>query len=429
MAGTTLEWYDFFIFGTMAALVLDQLFFPELDPTVGKIAAFATFAAGFVARPLGGIVFGHIGDRFGRKRAMVASMTMMGVATALMGLLPTYAAIGIAAPILLTVLRFFQGLALGGEWGSAAALLVEHAPAGRRGFYGGWVQLGGLIGPLLSTVTVLALSAGLSTEQFYDWGWRIPFLISTVLVVVGLYVRKSLPETPEFEHMRAADERARFPLWQALREHPKNIALVFFMHLASTTIAFIGAVFILSYATGTVNFSRTTVLLMVALVTLVKIVPAMMLTQLSDRFGRRPVFLTGTIGLAVIAFPYFWLIETGNTALLALGLLLGGAANTIMYMTEGAFFIELFPVEGRASGASLGVQSATVIGGGTAPLIATALLSWSGGASWSISLYLMLVGAIASIAVLLAPETGGRRKDAQPGSGAPAEPARPSITA
>lgn len=406
--GTTLEWFDFMIFGLMAALVFDELFFPALDPAVGKIAAFATFAAGFLARPLGGIIFSHVGDRLGRRQALVASMLLMGLATVAMGLLPTYASIGIAAPLLLTLLRFLQGLALGGEWGSAAALLVEHASEGRRGFFSFWVQLGGIIGPLLATVTVLVLSFSLSDPQFTSWGWRLPFLFSAVLVVVGFWLRRALPEAPEFERLKKEGRRERFPVLAALRSNRRSLVLVFFMHLGSTTISFTVQIFTLSYAAGELGYSRTVVLGISALVNLLIIYPAMHSTTIADRIGRRPIFLIGSVGLIVIAFPYFWLVNSGSVPLLALAIVLGSASNLAMYMTGGAFFLELFPVATRASGASLSVQLATVVGGGTAPMIAASLMAWSGGQTWPISAYLAAAGALATIATLTAPETSGR---------------------
>ncbi|MEQ6899834.1 MFS transporter [Nocardioides sp. YIM 152588] len=420
--GTTLEWYDFAIFGTMAALIFDELFFPDLDPAVGTIAAFATFAAGFVARPLGGLVFSHYGDRLGRRGAMVASMMLMGVATAGMGLLPTYASIGIAAPALLTVLRFGQGLALGGEWGSSAALLVEHAPDGERGSYSRWVQFGGVLGPLLAMITVVALSLGLSEAQFEGWGWRLPFLFSAVLVVAGLYLRRTLPEAPDFEPAHDGDGRSGLPVMDAIRNQPRSLALVFFMHIASSTIAFTVAVYVLSYTTDELGMDRDAVLMLGILVMAVMVWPSMQVSRISDRLGRRPLFLTGSLLLAAIAFPFFWLLDTRNLALIGVALLLGSVTNAIMYMTGGVFFMELFPAEYRASGASLAVQAATVVAGGTAPMIAASLLAWSGGESWAISAYLLVIALVASAAAFLAPETAHTpaAAEVERGAGAPA---------
>lgn len=408
--GTTIEWYDFFIYGTMAALVFNQLFFPALSPASGTIAAFATFSAGFLARPLGGIVFGHFGDRIGRKAALVFSLALMGTTTFLIGVLPTFATIGLAAPILLTVLRFLQGFALGGEWSGAASLTVEHAPEDKRGFYGSFVQLGSPAGALLSAVTALALSQGLSTAAFLEWGWRVPFLLSGVLLGVGLFIRMSIEETPVFRELQSEHGESRLPIVAVLRRQRRTVLLVGCMHLANTTVAYILTVFLLSYGVNAAGFSRNTILLITIAATVIVLPLMPMIGALSDRVGRRPVYLAGTMLTVGAAFPLFWLVDTGRFAPALIGVIGLLTANYLMYTTQGAFFTELFDPDVRVSGAALGVQVATVIAGGTAPLIAQALLTSSGGQSWTVALYVAGVGVISTIATLLTRETRERSR-------------------
>ena len=403
--GTTIEWYDFFLYGTMAALVFSNLFFTDLDPTTGTIASFATFAAGFLARPIGGIAFGYFGDRVGRKASLIASLSLMGTSTFLIGILPTYNTIGALAPILLSILRIFQGFALGGEWAGAAALATEHADNRKRGFYGGWVQLGSSAGSALSTATVLLLTTVLDTESFLSWGWRLPFLFSALLVVVGMFIRLSVEETPVFRKLRLEGRNQSVPLVEVLRRQWKTVLLVIGMHLANTTIAYLTGVFLLSYGTNQVGMESNTVLLAKlsgALVLLVFV--SMPVAALGDRIGRRPVYLAGTIGLVVTAFPTFWLFETGTFSLVMIGVLLISLANVLMYQTQGAFFTEIFDPAVRCTGAALGVQLATVIGGGTAPIIATSLLLFGDG-SWPVSIYLVLIGLISTACTLLVKES------------------------
>lgn len=403
--GTTIEWYDFFIYGTMAALVFSKLFFPELNSAAATIAAFATFGAGFLARPLGGIVFGHFGDRAGRKAALVVSLSLMGATTFLIGVLPTYASIGLAAPLLLTALRFLQGLALGGEWSGAAALTVEHAPEHRRGFYGSFVQLGSPAGALLSAVTAFGLSQSLSPAAFLAWGWRVPFLLSAVLLVVGLFIRLSIEETPVFRELQSGHQKSRLPIVAVLRRQWRTVCLVGGMHLANTTVAYILTVFLLSYGVSDAGFSQNAMLgiSIAATIILLPLIPV--IGSVSDRIGRRPVYLAGTLLTMGAAFPLFWLLDTGQFVPALLGTLGLLTANYLMYTTQGAFFTELFDADVRVSGAALGVQVATVLAGGTAPLIAQSLLSASDGQSWSVALYIVAVGAVSTIAALFTRET------------------------
>ncbi len=412
--GTTIEWYDFFLYGTMAALVFSQLFFTKLDPATGTIASFATFAAGFLARPLGGIAFGYFGDRAGRKASLIASLSLMGISTFLIGILPTYSSIGILAPILLSIFRLVQGFALGGEWAGAAALATEHADEGKRGFYGGWVQLGSSAGSVLATATVLLLSALLDEGSFLSWGWRVPFLLSAVLVVVGMFIRLKVEETPVFQQMKREGRRGRMPLAAVVQRQWRTVLLVVGMHLANTTIAYLTGVFLLSYGTKQIGMESNTVLLAklttgLILVTLVSMPAA----ALGDRIGRRPVYLAGTIGLVVVAFPALWLFDTGNFALVFIAVLLLGLANVLMYQTQGAFFTEIFAPDVRCTGAALGVQVATVIGGGTAPIIATSLILFSAGNSWPVSVYLIVIGLISTACTLLVKESRPARTGTQ----------------
>ncbi|WP_156096470.1 MFS transporter [Amycolatopsis jejuensis] len=400
--GTTLEWYDFFIFGSMAALVFNKVFFPNFSSATGTLAAFATFGAGFVARPLGGIVFGHLGDRVGRKVSLVVTLTLMGGATFCMGVLPGYASIGAAAPIILVVLRLLQGVALGGEWSGAASLAIEHAPEGRRGYYGGWVQYGGVFGPALATVTVLVLNAGLSDAALFSWGWRIPFLLSGLLVVIGLFVRLKIDETPVFRTIKAAQETVRFPFLVAIRTQWRSILAVAGMHLTNSTIAYTVEVFLLSYATKDVGLDRTTVLLAMFIMQAIASVSALPLGALADRVRPASIYLVGTIGLFVVAAPMFWLIGTGTFVLIVAGFVLGKTIAITTYMVQAKLFTELFPADVRCSGTAIGLQGATVLAGATAPLVAAALMTWSGGNPMSVASYLMVIALISTAATLYA---------------------------
>lgn len=394
--GTAIEYYDFFIYGTAAALVFGQLFFPNEDPLVGTLAAFATYAVGFVARPVGGVIFGHFGDRVGRKAMLVISILLMGLATFLIGLLPTYAQAGIWAPILLVALRLVQGFSVGGEWGGAALMSVEHAPDGRRGYYGNWMMAASPVGAMLATGAFAAL-AGLADEQFLTWGWRIPFLLSIVLVGVGLFIRLRIFETPAFAQVREAGTRARIPVVEALRQHPKNVVLAAGVNLGFNTFIFVLFTFMLSYATGQLGVERSVVLNGTLIGSAVQIAAVLVFSALSDRVGRRPVMLAGAAFLALYAFPLFWLVDTGDTTLILLAITIGFFGSAAIFGPMAAFISESFGTRVRYSGASLGYQMGAVLGGGLSPFIATALLGWSNGGSWAVSVYLLL-GALASLA-------------------------------
>jgi metabolite-proton symporter len=416
--GTAIEWYDFFIYGTAAALVFGQLFFPpNEDPLIGTLAAFATYAVGFAARPVGGVVFGHFGDRAGRKSMLVITILTMGLATFLIGLLPTYAQVGIWAAVLLVVLRLIQGFSVGGEWGGAALMTVEHAPEGRRGYYGSWTMAASPAGAMLAT-GAFALASGLPDEQFLAWGWRLPFLFSIVLVGVGLFIRLRILETPAFERIKGAGAEARLPVVEAVRDHPRSVLLAAGMYLGFNTFIFVLFTFMLSYATTQLGLPRAVVLQATVVGGAVQIASVLAFSALSDRVGRRPVMLAGAAFLALYAFPLFWLVNTGSPALIFLALAIGFFDSAAIFGPMAAFIAESFDTKVRYSGASLGYQMGAVLGGGLSPFVATALLAWSGGASWSVSVYLVLGTPISLLSVYLLAETyrselsGAEKEDA-----------------
>ena len=405
LLGSTIEWYDFFIYGTAAALVLNTAFFPSVDPFIGTLAAFSSFAVGFIARPVGGIIWGHFGDRIGRKKALVSALFLMGASTTLVGLLPSYATIGVAAPIMLFVLRVLQGLAVGGQWGGAVLIATEHAPPHRRGFYGSFPQLGVPIAVILANGLFLALEAGLGEEAFESWGWRVPFLLSVLLIGVALYAQLRLEDTPEFKAIQARDTGTkRSPIIEVLRSHPKQVFLAAGSFIAVNGGFYIFIVYALSYGTKVLKLPETTMLIGILGSSAVNLALIPLFALLSDRIGRRPVYLAGAIGTVLAAFPVFWLIDTRSTFLIFLGLLIGGIANSAMYGPQAALFAELFSAEVRYSGASLGYQIGAVLGGGLAPLIAASLFEATG-TSASTSLYLLVMGLITAVCAYLLHET------------------------
>jgi len=403
--GTAIEWYDFFLYGTAAALIFNKLFFPTFDPLSGTLAAFGTYAVGFVARPLGGIVFGHYGDRVGRKAMLSLTLLLMGVATFCIGLLPTYATIGPWAPMLLVILRMLQGFGVGGEWGGAVLMAVEHAPAGKRGFYGSWPQVGVPAGLLLST----SIFSGISTlpeDQLLSWGWRVPFLLSLLLVGVGLFIRLRIVETPAFSQVQKTGAVARLPLFDALRSHPKNILLAMGARLAENGVFYIYSVFVLVYVTEQLKLPRSVALNGVLLATVGELISIPAFGALSDRIGRRPVYMGGAAFSALFAFPFFWLLDTQHPTFLWLAITLGLAVgHSAMYGPQASFFSELFGTRVRYSGASLGYQLASVFAGGFSPLIATSLLQWSYGKPWPVAVYMMVMALITLVSVYLTTET------------------------
>jgi MHS family shikimate/dehydroshikimate transporter-like MFS transporter len=356
--GTTIEWYDFFLYGTASALVFNQLFFPTFDPLTGTMAAFGTYAVGFFARPVGGIVFGHYGDRLGRKSMLVTSLMLMGVATFLIGTLPTYHQVGVIAPALLVLLRFIQGFGVGGEWGGAVLMAVEHGHRGHRGLYASWVQAGVPAGLLLATAVFNAF-AMLSDQAFLQWGWRMPFLLGIVLLAVGLFIRLQILESPLFDQMRQRSRSVRVPVFEVLRRYPRNVMLAIGARMAENGSFYIFTVFLLTYATVNLNVAKSTILNGVLFASAIQffVIPA--LGILSDRVGRRPVYLSGAVALALFAFPFFWLVDTANVAVIFAAIASGLVIHAAMYAPQAAFFSELFGTEVRYSGASVGYQLAS----------------------------------------------------------------------
>jgi MFS family permease len=400
--GSILEYYDLFAYGPMAALVFSVIFFPQSSPATGTLLALSTYAVGFVARPIGGVIIGHLGDRLGRKRMLVFTCLMTGGVTVAIGLLPTYAQIGVWAPAILVMLRFLQGIGIGGEWGGAALLTVEHAPENRRGFFGSLVQAGAPIGVIMSTGTVAILTAVLSREELLAWGWRIPFLLSIVLLVVGLVIRLQIDESPEFERLKAERREAQAPALEALRNYPGQILSAIGIHVGDTTLGFIQGIFVLGFATSVLKLSPTTVLLANMTGSVVNFCVTVVAGHLGDRFGRRQVLLVGSLALAAWGLPMFWLINTGNVASLFAATIIGSAIVGLLFSQQATFFAELFEPRVRYSGMSIGFQVATVIGGGFGPLIAQALQNAGGGSTNLVSAYVIFVGLIGAVCAFTA---------------------------
>ena len=401
--GTTIEWYDFFLYGTAAALVFNKLFFPTLDPLAGTLSAYGTFAVGFVARPLGGAVFGHFGDRIGRKTMLIWSLSIMGVATALIGLTPGYAQIGIWSPILLVVLRFVQGFGVGGEWGGAVILAVEHSGGERRGFHGSWPQMGVPAGLLLSTGIFAAMSSWLSEGAFLAWGWRIPFLLSVLLVAVGLFIRLRVLESPSFERMKEAKRDARLPLLDVFRDHPREMLIGIGMRFAQNVMFYIYTVFVLSYGERTLGYPRSVMLRGVIVVSVLGLFAVPFWAHLSDRIGRRPIFFGGILFSLVFAFPFFWLLERGQGFVPIAMILAMNVGHDMMYGPMAATLSELFGTRVRYSGASIVYQLSSLVAGGPAPFIATVLLARYG--SGAVAAYLAACCVVTIVATVFLPET------------------------
>jgi MHS family shikimate/dehydroshikimate transporter-like MFS transporter len=400
--GTAIEWYDFYLYGTAAALVFNRLYFPTFDPLTGTLASFGTYAAGFVARPIGGIIIGHYGDRIGRKSMLVLTLVIMGLATFGIGLLPTYAQIGPWAPVLLVTLRLAQGFGVGGEWGGAVLMAVEHAPPGARGFYGSWPQMGVPAGLLLSSGAFVALS-GLPEDQFLAWGWRIPFLLSILLVAVGLVIRLRILETPAFRRVKETRTELKLPIVDVLRTHRREVLLAVGARFVENGAFYIYSVFLLVYGTQKVGLDRQSLLtgILIAAVCLLAAIPAC--GWLSDRFGRRPVYLFGACFSALFAYPLFILVDTGSVPLVWLALVIALVfGHAPMYGPQAAFFSELFGTRVRYSGASLGSQLSSVLAGGLSPFIATALLPYGRGA---LAAYIVAMAIVTIVAVAMAAET------------------------
>lgn len=401
--GALLEWYDFFLYGTASAIVLNTLFFPDLDPAVGTIAAFATFAVGFLARPIGGLVFGHFGDKVGRKSILVITLLMMGVSTFAIGLLPTYESIGIWAPILLVVLRLFQGFALGGEYGGASLLMIEHAPRKQRGFWGSVLQSATPLGLLLAsgTFTIVTL---LPEAQFLAWGWRVPFLISIILLGVGTFIRFNIEETPAFLEVKETGKEVKVPIVELFKSYPKNILIAFCARIGETVSFNVFNVFTLAYVSKELGLSSNVALTGVFIASAVAIFVSPLFGTLSDRIGRKPVYLFGTTFLVLFAFPFFTLVNTKVGIIIYLAITLGYVlGTTALFSIQSVFFIEMFGAHVRYSGLSFVYQVSAIIGGFT-PLIASSFLLLEGGVLY-ISLFLAGASLISLIATLFAKET------------------------
>jgi metabolite-proton symporter len=407
LIGSSIEWYDYFLYGTVASLVFAKRFFPASDPTVGLLLAYASFAIPFFFRPLGGVIFSHLGDRVGRKNTLVLTLALMGVATMLIGFLPDYEAIGLWAPALLITLRFIQGLGIGGEWGGALLLAVEHAGRGNRGFYGSIPQTGVTVGLLLGTLAV-SLVSRLPEAKFLAWGWRLPFIASAVLVFVGLWIRKGIDETPAFKEAKARGRVARVPIVETLRHHKRAVLLAVGLKVVETAPFYILSTFVISYATNQVGFDKITALNAVTVGTLVSTAAIPLMGALADRVGRKPLYIAGTVALIAFAFPYFWLLQLRSAFWLTA---VTGAHRRPRPMTVaavlGTLYSEIFATEVRYTGVTLGYQIGAALAGGTAPLVATALLRAYGDSFVPVALYVMATGVVSLACILVTRETKG----------------------
>jgi metabolite-proton symporter len=411
LVGTAVEWYDFFLYGSAAALVFGALFFPESEPITATLLAFGTYALGFVARPLGGVVFGHFGDRVGRKKMLVVSLLMMGIATVAIGLLPTYATIGVAAPVLLLVCRLVQGFAVGGEWGGAVLMAAEHGDPGRRGFWTSWPQAGVPLGNLLATGVLWLLAAVQSEAAFEAWGWRIPFLLSGVLVVIGLWVRLTLEESPVFAEAKAelaerADERPHLPIAAVLRTYPKEVAIAMGMRMAENISYYIFTIVVITFVKTYLDAGTDMVLRALLVGAAVQFVTIPLVGALSDRVGRKPLYLAGAVGVGLWSWVFFGLIESMSEGKVLLAIVVGLMLHSLMYAPQAAFFSELFGTSVRYTGASLGYQLASILAGALAPIIAVQLLgSTDVRNTTAVAVYVSLASLVTVVAVLAARET------------------------
>ncbi|RYF60854.1 MAG: MFS transporter [Comamonadaceae bacterium] len=396
--GTAIEWYDFFIYGAAASMIFGPQFFPSEDPMTGTLAAFATFAVGFIARPIGGIVMGHFGDRVGRKKMLLISMLLMGGATVAIGLLPNYAAIGVFAPILLVTLRFMQGLGVGGEWGGAVLMAVEYAPAHRRTLYGAFPQMGLPAGVITSNIVFIIVTSIFAPAVFSDWGWRVPFLLSGALILVALYLRVQVEETPSFRNARAHGDVESSPLKTVLREHGGTVALAGAISIACPAFGYIYSVYLLSYGTKELGIAQSTLLELIVAGAVVQLISIYIAAILADRYGQRPIFLAGATVVAVWAFPFFMLVNTASPLLIFVAFVVMLLGTSLMAGPQAAMIAALFPANIRYSGTSIAYQIGSILGGGFAPLIATGLYARFGSTTPT-SIYLMILGLISLIAI------------------------------
>ena len=413
LIGTAVEWYDFFLYGSAAALVFGTLFFPSSDPVTGTLLAFGTYALGFVARPLGGVVFGHFGDRVGRKKMLVVSLMMMGLSTIAIGLLPTYASIGVAAPVLLLACRLVQGFAVGGEWGGAVLMAAEHGQDEHRGFWSSWPQAGVAMGNLLATGVLFLLAAVQSDAAFDSWGWRIPFILSAVLVMVGLWVRLSIEESPVFKEAQAEivekkQTESHMPFLEVIRNYPKEVLIAMGMRMAENISYYIFTVVVITYVVEFAKADKGPILQALLIGSVVHFVWIPIVGAVSDRVGRRPLYLVGAVGVAVWSFFFFGLVEDGKESHLVLAVVVGLMLHALMYSPQAAFFSELFGTSVRYTGASIGYQLASIFAGALAPIIAVKLLDTGDGKNTlAVALYVCVASAITIVAVLVAKETRG----------------------
>jgi len=410
MAGTTVEWYDFFLYGVAAALVFPHVFFPTGNATAATLASLGTFAVGFLARPIGGLVFGHYGDRIGRKKLLVLSLLMMGLSTFAIGLLPSYATVGVLAPVLLVVLRLIQGFALGGEWGGAVLIVSEHGDPARRGFWASWPQAGAPAGQLIANGLLAVMAVAQSEAAFLAWGWRIPFLLSAVLVLIGLWIRLSVEESPVFQQARQKAEATdddKMPILTVLRRYPREVLTAMGARFAENVSYYIFTIVITTYVTAQLKLSSSFALGAVLIGAAVHIAAIPMWGALSDRVGRRPVYLIGAVGVGVWAFAFVALLNTKNFALAAVAVVVGLVLHGAMYGPQAAFLSELFGTTVRYSGVSIGYQLASILAGGLAPIIAVALLG-AFHTGYAIAVYVALAAVVTIVAVATYSETSKR---------------------
>ena len=411
LAGTSIEWYDFFLYGAAAALVFPSAFFGEVPESTALILSLLTFAAGFIARPIGGIIFGHFGDKVGRKKTLVAALMLMGIASTLIGLLPTYAMIGVTAPILLTTLRFAQGLAIGGQWGGAMLLVTESAPSNQRGYYGAYAQAGAPMGVILANLAFIATSASLSDEAFMSWGWRIPFIASAVLIGISMYVQITMEDTKAFKELQdlknnqetSSSPINKSPVLEAIINYPKRIALAAGAFLSIQVTFYILVAFLLAYGVKSAEMSRDDMLIAVLIGSAIMVPVQFVFSAYSDRHGRKGIFMTGALLTAIWAFAIFPLVDTGNFWLITLAVTFGLGFLGMMYGPQAAFFTELFSTEVRYSGATLGYQLGAIIGGAFAPTIAAKL--WTDFDILWVSVYIAIASILTLISVMSLTET------------------------